>query len=229
MKNLFKIFCVGLVFATTGCSETIDYKDYLTSGEIRYAAKPEELKAFPGKERIKLQWIILSDQNITKAKIYWRNKSDSVEVPITRTAGIDTISTIIPLSEGSYSFDVVHFHDDGVRSLASNVSSNSYGQSYISTLINRGVRNVTFTPSNQGVRIFWGTSESTSIGTEINYVTTAATNSQPRQFIISPTVNESSYTRVENNIDMEYRTLFKPDTLSIDTFYTDYGKLPVRY
>lgn len=229
MKNLFKILGFASVLFYSSCSETIDYKDYLTSGEIRYAAKPEELKAYPGKERIKLQWIILSDQNITKAKVYWRNKADSLEIPISRNKGIDTISAIIPLQEGSYSFDVVHFHEDGVRSLASNVSSNSYGQSYMSTLINRGVTNVTFTPSNQGVRIFWGTNESTSIGTEINYVTTAATGSQPRRFIVSPTANESQYTRVENNINMEYRTLFKPDTLSIDTFYTEYSKILVKY
>lgn len=218
-----------MILLVVGCAKSDDYKKYLASGEISYAAKPEDLKAFPGRERIQLQWRILSDQNIVKAKIYWRNKSDSTEVAINRTAGIDTINTIIPLREGSYSFDVIHYHADGARSLAANVSSNSYGSSYESTLINRRIQSVTFTPSNQGVRIFWGVRDASTIGMQVFYVTTAATGSQPRLPIRPGTEAESAFTRVENNINMEYRTLFKPDTAAIDTFYAPIAILPIKY
>jgi len=229
MNNIIKISIISLVTLITGCSKSDDYKKYLSSGEITYAAKPEDLKAFPGRDRIKLQWRILSDQNIVKAKIYWRNKSDSTEVAINRTSGIDTISTIIPLREGSYSFDVIHYHADGSSSLAANVSSNSYGANYESTLINRRVQSVIFTPSNQGVRIFWGVRDASTIGMQVFYVTTAATGSLPRLPIRPATEAESPLTRVENNINMEYRTLFKPDTAAIDTFYSPIAIIPVKY
>ncbi|MCA5005458.1 DUF4998 domain-containing protein [Sphingobacterium bovistauri] len=229
MKKILNYSCLSIILLFVSCVKSDDYKKHLASGEIRYAAKPEDLKAFPGRERIKLQWRILSDQNIVKAKIYWRNKSDSTEVVINRTAGIDTINTIIPLREGSYSFDVVHYHTDGSRSLAANVSSNSYGASYESTLINRRVQSVTFTPSNQGVKISWGVRDATTIGMQVFYVTTAATGSLPRLPIRPATEAESSFTRVENNINMEYKTLFKPDTAAIDTFYAPLAIIPVKY
>lgn len=229
MKNIIKLGVAFLAVTFAGCTDGEDYKKYLESGEIRYAAKPEQLKAYPGHQRIKLEWLILSDQNITKAKIYWRNKSDSTEVQISRKSGVDTISTIIPLNEGSYSFDVVHYHSDGIKSLAANVSCNSYGTSYINTLINRSVGSVSFTPSNQGVTINWGTSENTSIGTQVYYVTTAATGSLPRSPIVGPKVNTSTYTRVENNINMQYKTMFKPDTAAIDTFYAPLANIPIKY
>jgi hypothetical protein len=214
---------IGVVLS---CAKSNDYTKYQETGEIRYAAKPEALKAFSGNERIKLQWKILSDQNINKAKIYWRNKSDSLEVPIVRSSGIDTISVTIPLKEGAYSFDVVHYHEDGVRSLASNISSTSYGPSYVSTLMNRTLISHSWTPANQGIVMNWGSSESTSIGTRVNYINI---NNDPREFVVGVKTNSSTYTRLLQHSVLEYRTLYKPDTLCIDTFYSPINTLKVNY
>lgn len=215
-----------IIGSVLSCTKSNDYTKYLETGEIRYAAKPELLKAFPGNERVKLQWQILSDQNINKAKIYWRNKSDSIEVPIIRSPGIDTISVIIPLKEGAYSFDVVHFHADGVRSLAANVSSTSYGPSYVSTLMNRALLSHSWTPANQGIVMNWGSSESTSIGTKVSYINI---NNDPREFVVGVKTNSSSYTRLLQHSVLEYKTLYKPDTLCIDTFYSPISTLKVAY
>lgn len=230
MRKIILPILTCLVLASFyNCAKNGDISKYTEGGEIQYAAKPENLTALSGDNRIKLRWNILSDPNIVKARVYWRNKSDSVDVPIVRGQGIDTVEAIIPLPEGVFSFDVVHYHANGVKSLASNVSGRSYGDFYKTTLFNRVLNSVSFTPSNQGVQIKWGPVANTAIGTEINYVTTVATGSLPRKFIIATNVSESSYTRVENNINMKYRTLFKPDTLAIDTFYSEYGNIPVKY
>ena len=211
------------------CSKNGDISKYLESGEAQYAAKPENLQALPGDNRIKLRWYILSDPNIVKAKIYWRNKLDSLEVPIARTSGVDTIEAIIPLPEGVYSFDVVHFHSNGTKSLASNISGRSYGDFYKSTLFNRVITSVAYTPSNQGITINWGAAPNNSIGTQIYYVTTAATGNLSRNPIVPSSVSSSSFTRVENRIDMEYKTMYKPDTLAIDTFYAPISRFPISY
>lgn len=226
MKNSIKIVCLLVLGFFLSCSKSNDYTKYLATGEIRYAAKPESLKAFPGNERIKLQWEILSDQNITKAKVYWRNKSDSLEVPISRGSGIDTIAVIIPLKEGAYSFDVVHYHDDGVGSLASNVSSTSYGPSYTSTLMNRTLVSHSWTPTNQGIVMNWGSSEATSIGTKVNYINI---NNDPREFVVGVKTASSSYTRLLQHSVLEYKTMYKPDSLSIDTFYSAINTVKVNY
>lgn len=219
-----------MVFSTFfNCAKNGDITKYIEAGEVQYAAKPENLTALSGDNRIKLRWNILSDPNIVKARVYWRNKSDSVDVPIARKLGIDTIETVLSLPEGVYSFDVVHFHENGVKSLASNVSGRSYGDFYKSTLFNRVISSVSFTPSNQGVSITWGPSPNNSIGTRISYVTTVATGSLPRNPIVLPSAATSAYTRVENNIEMEYKTMFKPDTAAIDTFYAPVAKLLIKY
>lgn len=227
MKKLLRIYTVvALSISLFSCAKNSDYTKYLESGEIRYAAKPEELKAYPGKERIKLEWTIVSDQNITKAKVYWRNKADSIELPITRGTGIDTISTVIPLSEGSYSFDVIHFHNDGVRSLAANVSSVSYGVGYESMLLNRGLRSYSWTPTNQGIILNWGTADATVIGTKVNYINI---NNDPREFVVPGNALSANYTRLMRDTYLEYKTMYKPDTLSIDTFYSQINKILVNY
>lgn len=228
-KIILSIVSCMVLTTFYNCAENGDISQYLASGETTYAAKPENLVALSGDNRVKLRWNILSDPNIVKARVYWRNKSDSIDIPIVRKPGIDTIETTIPLPEGIYSFDVVHYHEDGSKSLSSNVSGRSYGDYYKSTLFNRTITGVTFTPSNQGVKITWGGSEPTSIGVQVFYVTTAATGSFPRLPIRPATELESSFTRVENNINMEYRTLFKPDTAAIDTFYSPIAILPVKY
>ncbi|HLS37678.1 MAG TPA: DUF4998 domain-containing protein [Sphingobacterium bovisgrunnientis] len=230
MKKIF-VTIIGCMFLSTfyNCAKNGDISKYIAAGETQYAAKPENLVALSGDNRIMLRWNILSDPNIVKARVYWRNKSDSVDVSISRKPGIDTIETVIPLAEGVYSFDVVHFHDNGVKSLSSNVSGRSYGDFYKSTLFNRIITNVAFTPSNQGVAITWGPSPNTSIGTQLYYITTAATGNLPRYPIALPTVSSSSYTRVENNINMEYRTMYKPDTAAIDTFYAPVQLIPIKY
>lgn len=226
MRKLQFISCFAILFYLIGCAKTEDYKKYLESGEIRYAAKPEKLKALSGKDRIKLQWVILSDQNITKAKIFWRNKTDSLEVAIKRTSGIDTISKIIPLSEGPYSFDVIHYHEDGVKSLASNVSGNVYGESFLNTLMNRGTKSYTFLASNKSITINWGVSDNISIGTQVNYTNV---NNQAVKAMVTTKAVSSNYTNVLNNSVLEYRTLYKPDTLCIDTFYTDFNRINIKY
>ncbi len=226
MRNSIKYTYLLVLGIVLGCAKSNDYTKYLETGEIRYAAKPEALKAYPGNERIKLRWEILSDQNITKAKIYWRNKSDSLEVPIVRGSGIDTITVIVPLKEGAYSFDVVHYHEDGVRSLASNVSATSYGPSYVSTLMNRTLISHSWTPANQGIVMNWGSSESTSIGTKVNYINI---NNDPREFVVGVKTNSSSYTRLLQGSILEYKTMYKPDTLSIDTFYSPINTVRVNY
>ncbi|WP_312138946.1 DUF4998 domain-containing protein [Sphingobacterium sp.] len=226
MKKLKQSIVFGLALLMFSCTDADDYKSYLESGEIRYAAKPEDIKVYSGNERIKLEWRILSDQNIKYAKIYWRNKSDSIEVPITRTSGIDTVSKIINLPEGPYSFQVVHFHEDGVKSLPVSAAGNSYGKSYEATLLNRGVVSHSFTVSNQGISINWGVSDASSLGTKISYTNI---NNDLRQFIVDPKTNSSSYTRLMNNTRLEYKTMFKPDETCIDTFYTLPNYIPIKY
>src|SRR3546814_17804617 len=68
----------------------------------------------PGYKRVELSWLALSDPTVTKAMVYWNNGRDSVEVPINKTTGIDTVRVMIDnLQERIYTFEIVTYDNDG--------------------------------------------------------------------------------------------------------------------
>ncbi len=215
-KNILFLLLIG-VLATMACTKMDDYKKFTNGKELVYAGKPDSLSAFPGKNRVKLTWNLVSDPKITKAKIYWNNRADSIEVPITRTSGVDKIKVVLKdMKEGNYSFEVVTLHDDDIRSVSTYVSGRVYGTNYAATLLNRGLQ-TTSSLANNGFRLNWGLMESTALGVEVNYV---STDDAEKQHMVSRTENATTLANVKRPSEIHYRTLFKPDTLSIDTFYS---------
>ncbi|MEJ5960850.1 DUF4998 domain-containing protein [Pedobacter immunditicola] len=215
-KNILLLLLISVV-ATLACTKMDDYKKYTNGKELAYAGKADSLRAFPGKNRIKLSWRLVSDPKITKARIYWNNKADSLEIAIKRTVGVDTINVILEkMKEGNYSFEVITIHDDQIRSVPAYISGRVYGQNYEVTLLNRGIQSTTYL-TNNGYRINWGLVEGTALGVDITY---AKTNGTVTNYRVPTTENVTTLTTVKRPGQIYYRTLFKPDSLSIDTFYS---------
>ncbi len=215
-KNILLLLLIGIL-TTMACTKMDDYKKYTNGKELVYAGKPDSLSAFSGKNRVKLNWNLVSDPKITKAKIYWNNRADSMVVPITRTSGVDKITVILKdMREGNYSFEVITLHDDEVHSVSSYVSGRVYGANYAATLLNRGLQS-TSSLANNGFKFNWGLMESTALGVEVNYI---STDDVKKQHMVSIKENVTTLATVKRPSEIHYRTLFKPDTLSIDTFYS---------
>src|SRR5215217_4616411 len=124
--------CFGLIVLTgslIACSKMTDsYDNFIEGGEIYYPGKAQSLTAYPGYNRITLSWLLVSDPKITRTTVYWNNKSDSVVIPVKRSGGVDTIrTTIAPISEGTYTFEVYTYDAKGNRSVKVDLISNVYG------------------------------------------------------------------------------------------------------
>lgn len=222
-KNILLLLFISVV-ATLACTKMDDYKKYTNGKELAYAGKADSLRAFPGKNRIKLSWRLVSDPKITKAKIYWNNRADSLEIAIKRTNGVDTINVILDkMKEGNYSFEVVTIHDDQIRSVPAYVSGRVFGQNYEVTLLNRGIQSTAYL-TNNGYRMNWGLMEGTALGVDITY---EKTNGTITNYRIPTTENVTTLATVKRPSQVYYRTLFKPDTLSIDTFYSKIDTLRI--
>lgn len=221
MKYYSKYLIVGfilLLIVQVSCTPMDDYKRFITDKEIQYPGRIDSVVVFSGDERVIVNGLFISDPKVSACRIFWNNMQDSLEVPIVRTDEVDTLMQEIKLPENVYSF-IIHTYDQlGNRSVPVYATGQAYGQTYKQSIVNRLVEGRALAEDNK-LTISWYEIEKTMgpLSTEVTY-----TNAQgaikkvylpvdQKSLEISDYKTESSYS---------YRTLYIPDTLCIDTFYT---------
>jgi hypothetical protein len=229
MKLLQVIIC--LLFATgiiVSCKKADDFKKYAAGGEIIYTAKADSVKVYAGKKRVQLLWLLITDPTITTSKVFWKNHTDSVVIAVNRTTSIDTMRVFINnLPEGNYDFEIYNYDKDGNTSVKAVASGTVYGDVYNAALLARAVENAELL-NNTG-EITWGDADSSTgvIGMQLKY---ADINNVTHDTVIKA-IYKGQVTQLPHlmpGAPVQYRTLYKPVALAIDTFYTGYENLPVK-
>jgi hypothetical protein len=228
--HLRKYTGIGLITALTialliSCSKMNDgYKDFIKDGEIIYTGRVDSVKTYPGKNRIGLSMLLLSDPKISKVKMFWNSKGDSASKDIVRTAGVDTVKFMLnSMAEGSYSFEIYTHDNNGHSSIKTVASGMVYGQNYTNSLFNRSLKSVTYLPGSKAKLIWFGPSLQTT-GQEITYIDSLG---MPRYEFISRTKDSTILNNFKKLDYFQYRTLYKPEATAIDTFYTGYQSVQV--
>lgn len=217
MKNqsvLLYLLWGMMVFAS--CSKMDAYLDIAGRQEISYTGRVDSLKVLPGDGRLELTWLLISDPKITGITIYYNSKRDSVVMPVKRSQGVDSMYYFFNnMPEGTYSFEVYTWNNTGSRSVPAYITGRSYGTIYKNSLLNRALTNAVISDGN--AILSWGLVEETVTGMEVTYTNNAGatiTVKEPR------TANSTTLPDFKPGSSFSYRTLFRPDTLCIDTFYT---------
>jgi hypothetical protein len=215
-----------ILLAIAACSKMDDYKDtFLSSGEIQYTGKADSVKFHSGYKRVQLSWLILSDPKVTRAKVYWNYRKDSAEINIQRTAGVDTIRLMVGnLPEGTYNFEIFTYDKVGHSSIPSVITGKVYGERYEASLLYRGIDMgsssvINVMPPYHAAILVWRAYNSTDgiIGMELKY----KDEDDVQQTVVTPAEEGSTMLmKYVPGSAIEYRTLYKPDSLAIDTFYT---------
>ncbi|HMR18981.1 MAG TPA: DUF4998 domain-containing protein [Sphingobacterium sp.] len=232
MKLLTHKFCVGsvllaLVFAVGGCSKMDNtYKQFLEDGMKVYIGKVDSIYVYPGNKRLQLGWLPPSDPKTTKARVYWNNGLDSVDVPITRTEGRkDTIKVMLnDFAEGTYVFDIYTLDNHGRKSLKTEVVARVYGDNYKSSLLSRPIDSYEMTDDDE-LRIMWGTAPDLAVyGSQLVY---EDSNGDIKTLFIP---GDEAVTYMPSFVPqtIAHRTVYLPTPLAIDTFYTDYSSLRIK-
>lgn len=224
--KIFFSYGILLLMLLSACSKMDDtYKQFIAQGEIPYAGAVDSVKVFPGKNRLQLSWL-LTDPMVTKAMIYWNNKSDSLAVVIKRVNEIDTVNVILsPMPEGAYSFDIYTFDDKGNKSIRVSTTGQVYGDRYISSLLPRPVKSALY--ANGKVSITWGNADAHVTGTQIRYTDAGGTEQRITVPVDSVTTTLSDFDFNASGT-FDYTTEYKPDTTAIDLFYTAYETIAVK-
>jgi len=222
VNNLLNKLClIGmlLIGTLTGCKKMdSSYIKFLEGGEKRYSKLPDSVAFFPGDERIKLN-VLLSDPNIRECRVYWNFKQDSAVMPVEKiTKGTDTLSFLIDdLEEDRYDFSIFTVDKEGNFSLGLDTTAEVYGEKYKSGLVNRGIISGELLAGNP--RIFWvDPIDTTSVGVVLEYKNE---NKQTKTVFVS---NKEDVTKINERPvgdSVTIRTLYKPEPLAIDTFYSN--------
>lgn len=234
-KNYTAGVITAFLFFIAACSKMDEYKDkFLAGGEIQYTGKADSVKFHSGYNRVQLSWLILSDPKVSRAKVYWNYRRDSVEIAINRTTNVDTVRLLIKnLPEGTYDFEIFTFDKAGHSSIPSPINGKIYGERYEATLLPRGIDY-----ANSGIGsmddpdyhlgiITWRAFSATDgvIGMEMKYTD----EDDNDQSVITPAEEMKSYLpKYLPGSDISFRTLYQPDSLAIDTFYSRPVKLKLQ-
>ncbi|TDQ08096.1 DUF4998 domain-containing protein [Pedobacter metabolipauper] len=219
--NQYKIYLFLLTGILTACTKMESvYDEFVVPGGLTYAGKATSPAVYPGLNRVKIAWLRGSDPSVIKATVYWNNYADSVAVPV--PAGQDTISVVIDnLVEKSYSFVIKTFDVKGNASIPAEVFGAAYGEKYQAQLLTRPI-NSTLLDAQGKITIEWGSADISNgaIGSEVKYTDV---NGAVKVVTFPATSPTSVITDMKANTNYQFRTLFKPDSLSIDNFYTGYS------
>lgn len=202
------------------CSDADEYLKYTEGGEVLYTGTLDSLKILPGKNRVKVEALIIGDPKISDIKIYWSNNKKSISIPVTRTQGVDTVSYIIEdLEENIYNFEIRTFDKDGNSSIPKYTSSEVFGERYQESLFNRPIVSNVLIESNLIVNFADMDLSSGVFGLELDY--TSDTDELKTAFVSidSTSVSIPNY---KNGSAYKYRSVFIPDELAIDTFHAEY-------
>ncbi|MEL7587445.1 MAG: DUF4998 domain-containing protein [Prolixibacteraceae bacterium] len=220
-----------LVIGNIACSKIDDpYRDFWKDGEKVYPASPDSVKVHPGKNRIELTWLTQGDPSVNKAKIFWNNGKDSLEVPVEREPGsnkADTIKVMFSeMQEGSYSFSICTYDNLGNKSIPVNAVGRVYGDEYVNSLLIRLIQSATYI--DDSLRIAWGNpADASSIGSELVYTDLSGSS---RHLYVAPDADSTKigdYDFSAGNT-FTYRTLYLPHPLALDTFYTGFNVVRVK-
>ncbi len=222
MKYWYSLILFITVLAFAACKKMDStYKQFIVPGGLVYTGKVTSPMAYSGHNRIKISWLRGSDPNVVTAKIFWNNFADSVQVNIPPTG--DTISVIINnLAEQSYSFTIRTYNAKGISSIPVELLSGSYGDKYQSQLLSRPI-NSTVVDAVGKITIQWGGADISNgaHATEVLYTDTFG-NSKIKTFPATESV--STISDMKSGSLFKYRTVYLPDSLSIDAFYTSYDE-----
>jgi hypothetical protein len=208
------VFILAIV---TGCTDWDDFTKYQTGGEIIYPGRGDTAIASSGRDRAELAWVLSSDPRVTKYKLYWNNRGDSLEAPIPREAIGDTLRIMVdPLKEGTYNFEIISFDEKGNKSVPMRFTGRSYGDNYELSLLNRTISTAQFDSTLHVLTVNWNEPDSVNVTTELNYT---GLDLKLKTIQVAPEATESKIENWKPGTTLHFKSSFKPDRRAIDIFH----------
>lgn len=229
MPTTHKLLYILVLASLFGCTKKDkDYEKYLTGGEIVYPGIVANVNYRAGDRRVQLKWNPSPDPSITKYKVYWNNRNDSMQVTATTHTPGDTVKVLIGgLKEYVYNFTVHSLDESGNMSIPLQVNNvKVYGPVYQGGLLNRpyNAANPWVINTDGSIQLNFNTPDTINIATQIRYTSTAG---QVKDIILAPRDNSITIADFKFGTAIQYRSSYIPVATALDTFYaTDFSDFP---
>ncbi|NGF55231.1 hypothetical protein G5B00_01785 [Parapedobacter sp. SGR-10] len=215
----FVIVLYGLI----GCTPMdYYYKDLVELGDRIYVGKLNNIRAYVGYERLKLEWDHPSDPSITKVVVYWNDRSDSVVYLMDKTEDVGAV-LIEGLSEEQYVFNAITYDEKGNRSLPTEITARAYGEMFQQTLRNRVIESTSVSSGSVTINWYEEFSE-TMLHTELRYTDI---NGNIQEISIPKDSEQTVINDIDMDIPISYRSVFIPEPLALDQFYTEFDQYEI--
>lgn len=233
-KMIRMIFPLGIfIFCGAGCSKMNDYHDkYLRDGEKIYARKIDSVKSIGGDGRLAL-YVFNSDDKTDRLLCYWDEKSDSLTFNMAEMQKKDGAYILLigdkqsKLPEKSYVFQLYTVDKAENRSVATEVVGEVYGDRYKQSLNNRIFHEVTYDAEQAVLTFEWGASLNTDeVGVQLYYYDAGGKLDSIR---MDPASNLIELEEFSIKKPFYYQTLYQPDLLSLDTFYSQRDTVSMEF
>lgn len=138
MKNIYLIIITALTLVISSCGkqDTI-YKEFVKNGGLIYPAKPVNVSADRGFQRVVLNWDLPMDPSIRTAKLFWDSRTKSMDFNYSSYPDGKVSVAITDLEDRSYTFEIVNYDSEEHASLAVEITSSPFGDSWLVSHIER--------------------------------------------------------------------------------------------
>ncbi|GAB6007429.1 DUF4998 domain-containing protein [Dysgonomonas reticulitermitis] len=229
MKQLYIILTIISALFITSCGDMLDdIQSYLDEGEKVYVGKLDSVKIFSGQNRVLIAGIMPYGMTQTKCVINWidpQGGTGTKEFPINRVSPNEKFEFIIDnLLEGQYDFQIYTYDAKNNSSVRVENGGYSYGEVYESMLVNRNIGSMSL--DEDGCTINWLSGANGLVRSEIRYMDKDGI----LQNVSVPAGESSIYCPgAPGKGEFEYRSVYIPEELSIDEFYTAWNKASFPY
>ena len=207
-----------IIFNFSNC-ESIDdtYKEFVEGGEITYVGKADSIEVLPGRERLEVTWLLLSDPKVSSYKLFWNNGSDSIMGDLVKTENVDTVRVMLnDMPEYVYNIDIFLYDKQGNSSIKSSTIGRTYGTYYESSIFNRLYKSTK--RISEGLEITWNDPSEELVESELSYLDL---NDKLITKIVDREVEIDTLFNIPVNGEFKYHSAYLPEPNAIDVFYTE--------
>ena len=218
---------LGMCYSCTDINHL--HEPYLERGEQIYLGKIDSVHMYAGKNRIEAG-IWFSDIRAKNLVVKYNGGVDSVCIPLERDPErplrSDSILIKVPdVNEGTavtFRF-IIYDANMKYKSLPVEALCSAYGDNYQESILNR--RLISHTYQNGTLTTNWLRTGSVQIvNTEIYYT---LANGEESMIKLLPNETSSTLKGVKSGTQVRYRSVYRPESTTIDLFYTKYDEFVI--
>ncbi len=141
MKRALYIILAFSALAAASCAkQDAVYKEFVKEGGYVYPAKPINIEAQRGYRRIILKWDAPMDPSLRTVKVFWDSYTKSQEFNYSDYPDGKLETVISDLEDRAYTFNIINYDAEGNQSLAEEITTAPFGESWLVSHAERTVK-----------------------------------------------------------------------------------------